>query len=118
MSDHRSDATRLFSFLRRLAKGEGNLSKDEIHELSELILSMSGSNVSTEIASFKEVILSKFEALTARVDALAESSDAKFDILTARIDAQDSKINSTRWMIGILGGVITLIIAYGTFLAG
>ncbi len=100
MSDHRSDTTCLFSFLHRLAKGEGDLSKDEIPELSELILSMSGSNVSTEIASFKEVVLSRFE------------------VLTARIDAQDSKINSTRWMIGIFGGVITLIIAYGTFLAG
>ncbi len=68
---------------------------------------MSVSNVSTEIASFKEVILSRFEVLTARVDTLA-----------TRIDAQDSKINSTRWMIGIFGGAITLIIAYGTFLAG
>ncbi len=83
------------------------LSQRQHLSLSELILAMSGSNISTEIASFKEVILSRFEVLTVRVDALA-----------ARIDAQASKINSTRWMIGIFGGVITLIIAYATFLAG
>lgn len=95
MPDPIPETTRLFSLLRRLTEGE-KLSPDEIHELSEIIHTMAGSNVIAEIASFKNIMLS-------------------------RMDALDSKYTSMRWLIGIIGGIfgiIGIIIAYGTFIAG
>ena len=128
MSDIKPDATRLFSLLRRLTKG-GKLSPDETHELSELIHTMAGANVITEIASFKEAMLSridsKFDTLSARMDAQSKTLSARMDAqsatLSARMDAQDSKLKFLAWLIGIIGGVfgiIGIIVAYGTFLAG
>ena len=117
MSDIKLDATRLFSLLRRLTKG-GKLSPDETHELSELIHTMAGANVITEIASFKEAMLSRIDS---KFDTLSARMDAQSATLSARMDAQDSKLKFLAWLIGIIGGVfgiIGIIVAYGTFLAG
>ena len=99
MPDPIPETTRLFSLLRRLTKGE-KLSPDETHELSEIIHIMAGSNIIAEITSFKDIMLS-------------------------RMDALDSKYTSMRWLIGVgltLIGIgltlIGIIVAYGTFIVG
>ena len=99
MSDQRPDATRAFSLLRRLAK-DAKLSAEEIHELVEIINTMSGSNV-----------IAKIDAQNARLDALVESMNAK-------LDSQNSKYTTLITIVSIVGGLVSLILAYGTFFAG
>ena len=110
MSDQRPDATRAFSLLRRLAKGT-KLSAEEVHELVEVINTMSGSNV-----------IAKIDAQNARLDVLIESMNAKHDALVesvnAKLDSQNSKYTTLITIISIVGGLVSLILAYGTFFAG
>ncbi len=61
---------------------------------------MSGSNV-----------IAKIDAQNARLDALVESMNAK-------LDSQNSKYTTLITIVSIVGGLVSLILAYGTFFAG
>ena len=76
------------------------MTAEEVHELVEVINTMSGSNV-----------IAKIDAQNARLDALVESMNAK-------LDSQTSKYTPLITIVSIVGGLVSLILAYGTFFAG
>ena len=79
------DSTRIFSFLRTLAKGEKQ-SAEETHELVELIRNMASEN-----------IISRLEA--------------KFDSQSEKIDTLKTLYTAMIWVVGIVGTSITIAIA-------
>ena len=121
MSDQRPDATRAFSLLRRLAE-DTKLSAEEVHELVEVINTMSGSNVIAKIDAHNARLDALIESMNVKHDALVESMNAKHDSLVksmnARLDSQNSKYTTLITIISIVGGLVSLILAYGTFFAG
>ncbi len=84
--------TRAFTLLRRIGEGK-TLKPDQVHELLELLKTMLGSNVTTILDSFRAEMNSKLAAI--------DSSRAEMN----------SKINSIRWLIGIVGGAMTILFA-------
>ncbi len=135
MSEQRPETVRLFSFFRKLTEGE-EVSIDEVHEATNDIYTMSGiNNISqfgAQMEGFKEAVLARLESTNIKIDALTESTNIKIDALTestntkmdalnestnAKLDAQNSKYNILLWMIGLFGGLISLILTYATFFA-
>ena len=112
------------------------MSIDEVHEATNDIYTMSGiNNISqfgAQMEGFKEAVLARLESTNIKIDALTESTNTKIDALTestntkmdalnestnAKLDAQNSKYNILLWMIGLFGGLISLILTYATFFA-
>ena len=87
-------STRAFTLLRRIGEGK-TLKPDQVHELLELLKTMLGSNVTTVIDSFRAEMNSKLAA----------------------IDSLNSKISSMQWLIGIVGGAMTILFAAMTVFA-
>ncbi len=81
-----------FTLLHRISEGK-TLKPDQVHELLELLKTMSGSNVTTILDSFRAEMNSKLAAID-----------------SSRIE-MNSKINSIRWLIGIFGGAMTIMFA-------
>ena len=50
------------------------------------------------------------ESLRASMQAYTESTNARLDALSGNYDALDTKLSSTRWTIGIVGGALGLIL--------
>lgn len=95
MDESPPDATRVFSFLRTLAKGEKQSAK-ETHELVELIRDMASAN-----------IISRLES---KMDAMKESQDTKLDELGKTVD---KNYRILFWVVGVASGVISLAIIFG-----
>lgn len=97
MDGQTPDATRIFSLLRKLAKG-GKQSAEETHELVELIETMAATNV--------------IERLESKMDAQNNTLEVK---LTSLEKNQDARYKMLAWVIGIVGGVITVVISIAMF---
>ena len=93
MDEPLPDATRAFSLLRTLAKGEKH-SAENTHELLELIRNMASAN-----------IISRLES---KMDAMKESQDTKLDELEKTVD---KNYKFLFWVVGIVGAAITIAIA-------
>ncbi len=91
---------KLFAFLRKLVEGK-KLSVQDAHEASNEIYNMAAINT--------------IERFGSRLDALNESSNAKLDTLNESqrvgMEALERKYNSIIWIIGAIGGAITLLFA-------
>ncbi len=93
MDDQVSNATRLFSLLRKLSK-EGKQSAEETHELVELIETMASTN------------------LIERLESKMDVQNAKIDIQNAKIDAVTSKYTVLIWAISFASLVISAAIIF------
>lgn len=80
---------RLFAFLRKLVEGK-KLSVQDAHEASNEIYNMAAINT--------------IERFGSRLDALKESQ-------RVGMEALERKYNSILWIIGAIGGAITLLFA-------
>lgn len=96
MSKSQSDATRVFSLLRKLVKSK-NQPAEETFELIELIGNMASQNLISQ--------------LKAAIDTTNSKLDAQRDIL-------DTRYKGIMWTVGIAGGVISLLITLMIFLVG
>ena len=56
------------------------------------------------------------ESLRASMQAHTESTNARLDALNGKYDALDTKLSSTRWTIGIVGGALGLILTIPGYL--
>ena len=114
MPEQPPDITRIFSLIHKLSEGR-TLKSDQIHELTELIRTMSGINV-----------IEKIDAQNARLESYTASNNAKLESFTTFVKAElkgfeklmNSKYNTLLWMIGVIGFVLTAGIAVIGFLVG
>ncbi len=124
MSELSTNTNRLHELLRKLQK-EG-LRSYETNELGNEIFNMAGINT---IARFG----AQLDALQAQLASLAETTQTQFASLAATNQAQlealkesnqalgkllDSRYRLLIWLIAGVGGILTFILTYGTFIAG
>ena len=117
MSELSTNTNRLHELLRKLQK-EG-LRSHETNELGNEIFNMAGINT---IARFG----AQLDALQAQLASLAETTQTQFASLAAINQAQlealgkllDSRYRLLIWLIAGVGGILTFILTYGTFIAG
>ena len=98
--------TRAFTLLRRIGEGK-TLKPDQVHELLELLKTMLGSNVTTILDSFRAEMNSKLAA----IDSFRAEMNSKLAAIDSSRAEMNSKINSIRWLIGIVGGAMTILFA-------
>lgn len=103
-TDETNLTTHAFNLLCKLGEGK-KLKPDQVYELLELLKTMSGSNVITTI-----------DALRAEMNSKLGSIDALRAEMNSRLDAQNSKFDSIRWTIGIVGGAVTIVLTIIGFL--
>ncbi len=130
MFEPATDTNRLFELLRK--QQNKGLSATETNELSNEIMNMAGNNIVAQFGA-------KLDAVQAQIAALSESNQAQLDALGKIMQAQsesnqaqsesnqaqlaalgkllDSRYQLLIWLIAGVGGVLTFILAYGTFVA-
>ena len=121
MPEQPPDITRIFSLIHKLSEGR-TLKSDQIHELTELIRTMSGINVIEKIDAQN----ARLESYTASNNANTASNNAKLESFTTFVKAElkgfeklmNSKYNTLLWMIGVIGFVLTAGITVIGFLVG
>ncbi len=142
MSELSTNTNRLHELLRKLQK-EG-LRSHETNELGNEIFNMAGINtiarfgaqldaLQSQLASLAETTQTQFASLAATNQALKESNQAQLEALKESNQAQlealresnqalgkllDSRYRLLIWLIAGVGGILTFILTYGTFIAG
>ncbi len=141
MFEPATDTNRLFELLRKQQNKE--LSATETNELSNEIMNMAGNNIVAQFGAKLDAVQAQIAALSesnhAQIVALSESNQAQLDALGKIMQAQsessqaqsesnqaqlaalgkllDSRYQLLIWLIAGVGGVLTFILAYGTFVA-
>ncbi len=135
MSELSTNTNRLHELLRKLQK-EG-LRSHETNELGNEIFNMAGINtiarfgaqldaLQAQLASLAETTQTQFASLAAtnqaQLEALKESNQAQLEALKESNQALgkllDSRYRLLIWLIAGVGGILTFILTYGTFIAG
>ena len=142
MSELSANTNRLHELLRKLQK-EG-LRSHETNELSNEIFNMAGINtiarfgaqldaLQAQLTSLAATNQAQLEALKESNQALKESNQAQLEALKESNQAQletlkesnqalgkllDSRYRLLIWLIAGVGGILTFILTYGTFIAG
>ena len=105
----------LMDCLHRLGEKPG-----EAYNTVQAVRSMSADNIIHEIRTWGTAVDSKIGVQNVKIDALnakVESQNAKIDSQNAKIDSQNesqnAKIESLRWMIGVLIALLTLLAILG-----
>lgn len=124
MSELSTNTNRLHELLRKLQK-EG-LRSHEANELGNEIFNMAGINTISRFGA-------QLDALQAQLASLAETTQTQFASLAATNQAQlealkeshqalgkllDSRYRLLIWLIAGVGGILTFILTYGTFIPG
>ncbi len=141
MFEPATDTNRLFELLRK--QQNKGLSATETNELSNEIMNMAGNNIVAQFGAKLDAVQAQIAALSesnhAQIAALSESNQAQLDALGKIMQAQsesnqaqsesnqaqlaalgkllDSRYQLLIWLIAGVGGVLTFILAYGTFVA-
>ncbi len=131
MSELSANTNRLHELLRKLQK-EG-LRSHETNELSNEIFNMAGINtiarfgaqldaLQAQLTSLAATNQAQLEALKESNQALKESNQAQLETLKESNQALgkllDSRYRLLIWLIAGVGGILTFILTYGTFIAG
>ena len=131
MSELSTNTNRLHELLRKLQK-EG-LRSHETNELGNEIFNMAGINtiarfgaqldaLQAQLASLAATNQAQLEALKESNQALKESNQAQLEALKESNQALgkllDSRYRLLIWLIAGVGGILTFILTYGTFITG
>ena len=129
-----TDTNRLYELLRKL-QSEG-LEPHETNELSNELFNMAGINIiaqfgakldamQAQLAALSETTQTQLAALSettqTQLAALSEVHQTQMEALReanrSQWEALDGRYKLLLWLIGGVGGVLTFILAYGTFFA-
>ncbi len=124
MSELSTNTNRLHELLRKLQK-EG-LRSHETNELGNEIFNMAGINTIARFGAQLDALQAQLASLAAtnqaQLEALKESNQAQLEALKESNQALgkllDSRYRLLIWLIAGVGGILTFILTYGTFIAG
>ena len=98
----------------------------EAYNTVQAVRSMSADNIIHEIRTWGTAVDSKIDVQNAKIDSKLDIQNSKIDSQNAKIDSQNAKIDSQnasqnakieslRWMIGVLIALLTLLAILGFF---
>ncbi len=106
---HPDDRTEVYDLLKKMG-----LTGREAQRFTTIHENMASSNIIAQFGAELKATNAKLdsiaESLRASMQAHTESTNARLDALSGKYDALDTKLSSTRWTIGIVGGALGLIL--------